>query len=401
MTPKPRIGRSAAIAFAMAVFALFSWCGCAVSSSIPDSDQGRIRYIETSDLPVSGSAASASDEGGEASGTNPAGEGDAAASGASPDASSTPTYPTGWLASPSGEVPAGTPIAIRHLPDMDVTAHRDGEAVPEDDQRKLDDSLPEAGEGQAIVKYGGELQVIDANTVLVNLPDVLPQAEYDIVYAYASTSACAGQPIPGVTGMQLAGYADGRQANPYWSDEQFAVPCAYRTACKARAVCEQLDKQGLRLLIFDAYRPMTAQRQLSDALEQACSENEAIAESLGAWSMTWYVASGASGHNYGTDLDVGVCDADGTPLPMPSAFDAFDESGHLTDEPMDAASITPESYREAVAANESCVALHAAFTEAGFEELASEWWHFGDRETEAEMRAIAGDQGLDFVALLE
>jgi D-alanyl-D-alanine dipeptidase len=46
------------------------------------------------------------------------------------------------------------------------------------------------------------------------------------------------------------------------------------------------------------------------------------------------------------------------------------------------------------------MALHTAFKEAGFSELASEWWHFADEETEAEMRSIVGDNGMDYVAQL-
>ena len=388
-----RIRIAMTFAFAMAALAVSTWCGCAVESSTDFGSDGKVRYVEASDLPTSSDSDGGSGESGEASTAEPSAS-------ESATRETAPSYPIGWLAAPSGEIPSGTPLAIRHLPDIEIQAHRDGAAVAEDEQRRLDENLPEADASQAVVEYEGKLLAVDADDVLVNLPDVLPQAEYDIVYSYASTSECAGQPIPGVTGMRIEGYAEGKQASSYQGCDQFAVPCAYRTALKAMAACEQLDKQGYRLLVFDAYRPITAQLFLSDAFEQACSENETMAESLGAWPLAWYVASGASGHNYGTDLDVGVCDKDGNPLPMPSAFDAFDESGHLTDEPMDSGSISPESYREAVAGNAACTALHAAFTEAGFSELASEWWHFGDEETEAEMRAIAGDQGLDFVALL-
>ena len=63
-------------------------------------------------------------------------------------------------------------------------------------------------------------------------------------------------------------------------------------------------------------------------------------------------------------------------------------------------SITPESYRPEVAGNEACLALHEAFRAAGFTELASEWWHFADDETEQRLRALVGPQALDFVAEL-
>ena len=69
-------------------------------------------------------------------------------------------------------------------------------------------------------------------------------------------------------------------------------------------------------------------------------------------------------------------------------------------DPIDSASIGPGAYRDAVLENDACMTLHASFTSAGFSELASEWWHFGDGETEAANRAIVGGGGLDFVAAL-
>ena len=143
---------------------------------------------------------------------------------------------------------------------------------------------------------------------------------------------------------------------------------------------------------------MAAQLHLSDAFENAFWDNPIMQESLGDWSLEWYVANGASGHNYGTDLDVGVLDTEGNLLPMPSAFDAFDESGHLTVFPIDASEITPAVYRDEVTSNAACMALHEAFVQAGFAELASEWWHFTDEETGANMRSLVGDGGLDFMA---
>ena len=275
-------------------------------------------------------------------------------------------YPRGWLAVPVGDVPAGAAVELRYLPDIDVQPqHADA---------------PSAADGQAVVAYGGEPLLVDPAALLVNLPDVLPDAVYDAVYSYAAPSACAGEAIPGVTGQRLDGYPDGMQDNPYLNRQEYLVPCAYATALKLRAACDQLAQRGYRLLVYDAYRPMSAQWQLSRAFEQAYASNPAIAASLGAWSLAWYVAPGASGHNYGADVDVAVCDMEGNALPMPSAFDAFDEAGHLVDVPMDASSISPEHYRAAVRDNDACMALHEAFVAAGFVELASEWWHFGDSD---------------------
>ena len=310
------------------------------------------------------------------------------------------TYPTGWLAVDAGGIPAGEPVRILRLPDIDVVAHRDGKVVGASDQERSSAQWPAIDEGQALVEYGGSYAAVDPDSLLVNLPDVLPTACYDIVYSFAATSRCAGEDIPGATGERLPGYVDGKQQSPYWADQRFVVPCAYRTACKAIQVESVLEVQGLRLLVFDAYRPMTAQYYLSDAFQTAFASNPVMQGSLGAWSLSWYVAPGASGHNFGTDLDVGACDGEGNPLPMPSDFDAFDETGHLTDVPMNSGAITPGAYRQAVSENDACLALHQAFVDAGFSELASEWWHFGDEETEWAMQSLVGPGGLDFVAQL-
>ena len=309
-------------------------------------------------------------------------------------------YPTGWLVAPWEGIPACTPVSILALPDLPVSAHRDGTAVKPEEQRGLDAALPDTAGSDAIVLFDGAAQAVPADYLLVNLPDIAPQAVYDIVYSYASTSRCADRDIPGVTGEQLPGYCSGMQENAYWNAPRFVVPCAYRTALKLLGVCDELAASGYRLLVYDAYRPMTAQFYLSNAFQSAFYADPVMQGSLGSWSLNWYVADGASGHNFGTDLDVGVCDAAGTPIEMPSAFDAFDETGHLTSYPVDSWGITPDAYRPEVQENEACMALHDAFVRAGFTELASEWWHFADGETESRIRWIAGNGGLDFEATL-
>ena len=315
-------------------------------------------------------------------------------------ANAQPTYPTGWLAVSIADIPAGEPVSILYLPDIDVHAHIDGADVSTDVQKHLSAELPQASEGCALVEYDGRIEEAWADALLVNLPDIMPQASYDIVYAYASTSRCGAYDIPGVTGQQIDGYENVARFSPYWRDARFAVPCAYRTALKAISACEALAARGFRLVVYDAYRPMRAQYYLSDALMNACAQNPALADELG-WGMEWYVASGPSGHNFGTDLDVGACSLAGEPVVLPSAFDAFDESGHLCSWPMSPSEITPESYSPAVQQSDACLALHEAFTQAGFSELASEWWHFGDDETEWAMRSLVGGAGLDFASAVE
>lgn len=309
-------------------------------------------------------------------------------------------YATGWLITPIEGVEAGVPVKLLYLPDMGVPAHRGGQAVSDEEQRGLQESWSVPCADDAVIAYGDQIVGVDENLLLVNLPDVLSEAAYDVAYSYAAPSNCAGESIPGVTGLRLDGYADGMQSSAYWGGEQFAAPCAYQTALKVRYASDALNEAGWRLLVYDAYRPMTAQYQLSAGIQAAYSENPAVQAALGGWSVDWFVSPGASGHNFGTDIDVGVCALDWSSVDLPSTFDAFDESGRLTDYPVDEHSIDPSIYRWAIAGNDACMALHEAFRAAGFTELASEWWHFGDSVTEAANRAVVGGAGLDFVAYM-
>ena len=310
-------------------------------------------------------------------------------------------YATAWLITPIEGVDAGVPVKLLYLPDLDVPAHRNGWEIAADEQLALQDSWPVPCADEAVIASGDEIVAVDPDLLLVNLPDVLPQAAYDVVYSYAATSNCGGENLPGVTGQHVDGYAYGMQPSAYWASDRFAVPCAYRTALKARAASDALNEAGWRLLVYDAYRPMTAQYQLASALTEAFAENPAVQEALGGWSVDWFVAPGASGHNFGADIDAGVCDWEGNPAALPSAFDSFDATGRLTDYPVEDSAIDPSSYRWTVYESDACMALHEAFRAAGFTELASEWWHFGDLETEAAIRAVVGSAGLDFVAYVD
>jgi D-alanyl-D-alanine dipeptidase len=126
-----------------------------------------------------------------------------------------------------------------------------------------------------------------------------------------------------------------------------------RTAARLAAVARDLAPLGLRLKVFDAYRPWSAQQQL--------------------WARVpdeRYVAHPAKGsrHNRGAAVDVTLVRADGTELPMPTAFDDFSERAHR-----DYSDLPAE-----VLANRDL--LDRAMSRRGFVGLPTEWWHFDDRD---------------------
>ena len=82
-------------------------------------------------------------------------------------------------------------------------------------------------------------------------------------------------------------------------------------AAEALAKAEaRFEARGLRLKIWDAYRPVAVQQALHDS---APAELSPYVPAPGPWSM----------HARGITLDVTLCYPDGTNLDMPTDFDDF------------------------------------------------------------------------------
>ena len=123
------------------------------------------------------------------------------------------------------------------------------------------------------------------------------------------------------------------------------------TAEKLAKAADVLRAKGLRLVIYDAYRPLAVQK----ALWAAKPDPRWVAR-----------PDKGSSHNRGAAVDLALADKAGQPLPMPSRFDEF---GPLAQH--GAAGVPPEARRNAET-------LKAALAAAGFEPLAEEWWHYRD-----------------------
>lgn len=128
------------------------------------------------------------------------------------------------------------------------------------------------------------------------------------------------------------------------------------TAEKLVIVQDKLDRDntGLQLKIWDAYRPLSVQRQMWKAMPQEK-----------------YVADPARGsvHNRGCAVDVTLVRSDGIVVPMPTVYDDFTDAAHP----------------KVIQATDTLAArnfklLHRYMKEAGFEVWATEWWHFNDRD---------------------
>ncbi|ADB40441.1 M15 family metallopeptidase [Spirosoma linguale] len=124
----------------------------------------------------------------------------------------------------------------------------------------------------------------------------------------------------------------------------------------------QAHHPNLRLLVYDAARPRSAQWKLWNALPEL-PENE----------RQKYVADPRKGsiHNYGCAVDLTVATADGKALDMGTKYDFFGElaypsrekellqTGKLTQQQIDNRQI-----------------LRTAMRQGGFSPIEFEWWHF-------------------------
>ena len=125
------------------------------------------------------------------------------------------------------------------------------------------------------------------------------------------------------------------------------------TLRKLRRAARQLQEDGYRLVIWDAWRPSFAQK----ALWKAKPDGKYLTP-----------PSKISRHRRGTSVDVSLADQDGKILEMPSDFDEFSAKA---DE--DFSDVPPEVAKRART-------LRKAMFAAGFSGVPDEWWHYDLRD---------------------
>ena len=125
------------------------------------------------------------------------------------------------------------------------------------------------------------------------------------------------------------------------------------TLRKLRRVARELKEEGYRLVVWDAWRPASAQR----ALWQAKPDGKFLTP-----------PSKISRHRRGTSVDLSLADKEGKILEMPSGFDEFNAKA---DE--DFSDVPKEVAKRARI-------LRKAMFENGFSGVPDEWWHYDLRD---------------------
>jgi D-alanyl-D-alanine dipeptidase len=174
----------------------------------------------------------------------------------------------------------------------------------------------------------------------VRLADIAPGVKQDI--RYASANNFTGRSVPGYLAPQC------------WLRREVAEALA--------AVQKEIESEGLRLVVYDCYRPQRATKAFiawaADAQDQAMKEIYYPHIDKQSLFELGYIAK-ASAHSKGIAVDLGIIGLDfGTP------FDLFD-----------AASATENSaIGESAKANRA--KLLTLMHRHGFVNLPQEWWHF-------------------------
>ena len=139
----------------------------------------------------------------------------------------------------------------------------------------------------------------------------------------------------------------GRPVYPAGARCLLLAPVAERLARAAA----RLRSAGLRLRLWDCYRPLAVQREL--------------------WRHTPHrglvadPSKGGSNHNRGAAVDVALASPDGAAVALPSAFDDFGPHARVGA----TAGISAEARRNREL-------LRAAMLAEGFRPIRMEWWHF-------------------------
>ena len=166
---------------------------------------------------------------------------------------------------------------------------------------------------------------------LVNVATLAPAPLVEVRYATANN----------FTGTPLAGYEEARAL------------LRPEAAAALERVARRLAAEGLRLKVWDAYRPRRASVDMVEWAERTGNR----------WVIEQGYVAPESGHNRGATIDLTLVRHDsGEELDMGTAYDEFSEAAHTAN--------------ASGAVLENRMRLVRAMEAEGWENYPLEWWHF-------------------------
>lgn len=166
---------------------------------------------------------------------------------------------------------------------------------------------------------------------LVRVADYIPNILQNLLYATQEN----------FTGQQIYDFAD--------------AYLRYGTVKKLKSACEELAQQGLGILIWDGFRPLSAQEKLWEI----CPDPAYVSHPV----------TGSRSHCRGSAIDLTLVDLKtGAQLEMPTGFDDFSK-------------LADRDYTDCSAeAAQNARLLEEIMEKNGFKPYSAEWWHYSDTE---------------------
>ncbi|HEX5351273.1 MAG TPA: hypothetical protein VFW58_06580 [Trichococcus sp.] len=262
----------------------------------------------------------------------------------------------------------------------------------------------EAGTAFEVVEEVGDWWYVQTETesgwvqhlyCFINLPDVIPSIIYDNTNTYASKFVSSGKTIPGITGQALY---DGKAYNMRLGKVSDIVPVLYSMSKKIHLAQQAALAEGNSLVIYEGYRPFSAQKLTVDALTNLAATDSEVMAGINTypWDTNWFIATNVSNHQMGYAIDVTLAkiteeqeivigDYAATAITgymeytMPTTIHELSMASATFTGPVKSSS--PTAWLQATLAdtmNEAAILLQRYCTDAGLTPLASEWWHFND-----------------------
>lgn len=248
------------------------------------------------------------------------------------------------------------------------------------------------------VQYNGKIGYVENAYCLINLPDYIPSIHYIITNASKSIYKSSGQKLS-VTGQKL--YTTGKVYNERLEKKQYIVPVVYSFGKKILIAQTQALKEGYSLKIYDAYRPVSAAKQVKNSLTNLYNNNSKVRNNINYasngtyWGQGWFIANNLSAHSLASAIDVSLTKkGEILAIKMPTAVHELSTAAVKYKTPVSGQTIVRNDlYTSTMTIGAK--KLDRIMLNAGLTNLSSEWWHFQDNTAYNRIKAYE-PKGLDF-----
>lgn len=258
-----------------------------------------------------------------------------------------------------------------------------------------------------IITQDGKIGKVPTKDAWINLPDIIPSIIYKISNNSEALYKARGESLDGITGEKLYEDYDCFQYNEKLGRNEFLAPTTFSMAKKIQAIQKDALSQGKSLVIYETFRPYSAQKAVANALMAKFNNDEnALVRALNegytdnAYGTSWFIAKGSSNHQFGIAMDCSLADVTNSRLGRSGEYKyIYHAEGDYTilemPSPMHELSAQSAVYKygvnsyrkgdwkngqwiEGFANSENAQLLQKLCTDHGLDPLSSEWWHFND-----------------------